>query len=218
VDTAEETGPPVALLPNNEVAFRAGTGSDQTIAIASVGKGRIIRRLHGVKGEYVTSLADSADGKTLFYVTSRNVWAIPAADGTPRKICSGDGIAVDPNGQDILVNLSENAGVRLDRVPISGGPGQQIQVQADLPIGPFPLGGNGVRKDGKILVEVLPKDSWFASLAVLDPATGKLTRVPLNYTGDLFLSAWGSDGRILAMGSPLKAHLWRFRPIRRGSD
>ncbi len=48
----------------------------------------------------------------------------------------------------------------------------------------------------------------------LDPATGKLTRVPTNYTGDLFLSAWASDGRILAMGHPMRAHLCRFRPIR----
>ena len=214
VDTAEETGPPAALLPNNEVAFMAGTGSDQTIVIASAREGRIIRRLQGVKGEYVTRLAASADGKTLFYTTSGNVWAIPAADGTPRKICAGDGVAVDPNGKDLIVNLNEKAGVRLVRVPISGGPGQDIRVQGDLPIDDVPLGGNGVRKDGKILVGVFPRDSWFFSLAILDPATGKLTRVPLNYTGDLYLSAWGSDGRILAMGRPMRAHLWRFRPMR----
>jgi hypothetical protein len=214
LDTPEETGPPAALLPNNEVAFRAGTGSDQTIVIASAGQGRIIRRLRGVKGENVTRLAASADGKMLFYTTSGNVWAIPAADGTPRKIYAGDGVAVDPNGRDVIVNLNENAGIRLVRVPISGGSGQDIHVQADLLIGPFPLGGNGVRKDGKILVGVTPKDSWFLSLAVLDPATGKLTRIPLNYTGDLFLSAWGRDGRILATGEPVRAHLWRFRPMR----
>jgi hypothetical protein len=214
VDTSEETGPPAALLPNNEVAFRAGTGSDQTIVIASARQGRIIRRLQGLKGKYVTRLAASADGKTLFYTTSENVWAIPVSDGTPRKICAGDGVAIDPNGQDLIVNLNENAGVRLDRVPISGGPRQHIRVQADLLIGPFPLGGNGVRKDGKILVGVVPRDSWFLSLAILDPATGKLTRVPLNYTGDLLLSAWAGDGRILTMGQTIRAHLWRFRPIR----
>jgi hypothetical protein len=213
VDTAEETRPPAALLPNNEVAFVAGTGSDQTIAIASAREGRIIRRLRGVRGEDVTRLAASADGKTIFYTTAGNVWAIPAADGRPRKICTGDGVAVDPNGKDLIVNLNERAAIRLLRVPISGGPGQDIRVQGDLLIGEVPLGGNGVRKDGKILVGV-SRDSWFFSLATLDPATGKLTRVPLNYTGDLYLSSWASDGRILAMGALMRARLWRFRPMR----
>jgi hypothetical protein len=214
VDTAEETGPLATLLPNNEVAFMAGTGSDQTIVIASVSQSRISRRLHGVNGAYLTGLAASADGRTLFYTTSKNVWAIPAADGPPRKICAGDGFAVDPNGQDLIVNLNEQAGVHLVRVPISGGPGHDIRVQNDPPIGPIPLGGNGVRKDGKILVGVAPRDSWFFTLAILDPATGKLTRVPVNYTGDLFPSAWGSDGRILATGALMRAQLWRFRPMR----
>jgi hypothetical protein len=220
VDIAEETGPPAALLPNNEVAFMAGTGSDQTIVIASARDGRAIRRLQGMKGEHVTRLVASADGKTLYCTTSKysagggNVWAIPAADGTPHKICAGDGVAVDPGGRDLIVNLIEKTGIRLVRVPISGGPGQDIHVQGDLLISDVPLGGNGVRKDGKILVGVISRDSWFFSLAILDPATGKLTRVPLNYTGDLYLSAWGSDGRILAMGRPVRAHLWRFRPMR----
>ena len=213
VDTLEETRPPATLLPNNEVAFVAGTGSDQTIALASAREGRIIRRHQGVKGEDVTRLAASADGKTLFYATAGNVWAIPAADGMPRKISIGDGVAVDPNGKDLIVNLNERAAIRLVRVPISGGPGQDIPVQGDLLIGEVPLGGNGVRKDGKILVGV-SRDSWFFSLAILDPATGKLTRVPVNYTGDLYLSAWASDGRVLATGALMRARLWRFRPMR----
>jgi len=214
VDTPEETGPPAALRPNNEVAFMAGTGSDQTIVIASARDGRITRRLQGVKGEHVTGLAASIDGKTLYYTASGNVWAIPASDGTPCKICAGDGVAVDPNGRDLIVNLIGNTGMRLVRVPIPGGPEQDIHVQGDLPIDPVPLGGNGVHKDGRILVGVQPRDSWFFSLTILDPATGKLTRVPLNYIGDLWLSAWGGDGRILAMGEPMRAHVWRFRPMR----
>ena len=212
VDTAEETGPVAVLLPNNEVALVAGTGSDETIVIASAREGRIIRRLQGTKGEHVTRLAASADGKTLFYVTSGSIWAIPASDGTPRRICPGDGVAADPNGEDLVVNLNEKAGVRLVRVPLSDGTGQDIRVQSDVAIDPLPIGGYGVRKDGKILVGVVPRDSWFFSLAVLDGANGSLTRVPLNYTGDILLSGWASDGRILAMGELMRAHVWRFRP------
>ena len=64
------------------------------------------------------------------------------------------------------------------------------------------------------LVGVQPKGSWFFSLAVLDPATGKLDAIPLGYVGDLMLSGWASDGRILAFGEPMRARLWRFRPVR----
>jgi hypothetical protein len=116
----------------------AGTGSDQTIVIASARDGRAIRRLQGMKGEYVTRLAASADGKTLYCTTSKysagggNVWAIPAADGTPRKICAGDGVAVDPSGRDLIVNLIEKTGIRLVRVPISGF-GKDIHVQGVMP-------------------------------------------------------------------------------------
>jgi hypothetical protein len=214
VDTAEETGPLAALLPNDEAAFIARTGSGETIAIASAREGRIIRRLQGMKGQHVTRLSASTDGKTLFYTTSRNVWAIPVSDGTPRRICAGEGFTVDPNGQDLIVYLEERTGVRLVRVPVSGGLGHDIRVQSDLPINPLPFGEKAVRKDGKILVGVIPRDSWFFSLTILDPSTGKLTRVPLNYTGDLDFSAWGNDGRILAIGHPMRAQLWRFRPIR----
>jgi hypothetical protein len=216
VDTTEETGPLAALLPNSEVAFIAGTGSDQTIAIASAreGEGRIIRRLQGAKGQQPTALAASADGKTVYYVVSRSVWAIPAVDGTPQKICTGDGIAVDPNGQDLIVNLNERTGVRLFRVPLSGGPEREIRVQSDLQISPLPIGGNGVRKDGKILVGIFPRGTWFFSLTILDPVTSALTKIPLDYTGDLFLSGWAADGRILATSELMRARIWRFRPIR----
>jgi len=216
VDTAEQTGPPAVLLSTSEVAFIAGTGSDQTVVIASARDGRIVRRLQGVKGKDVTSLAASADGETVYYTTSGDVWAIPAADGTPRKICTGDGVAVDPNGRDLVVSVNEKTGVRLTRVPLSGGPGHDIRVQSDRPISLLPVAPRvtAVRKDGKILVPVLGVESWFIGLAILDPVTGKFTRVPLNYTGDLLTAVWANDGRILAFGQPIRAHIWRFRPMR----
>jgi hypothetical protein len=194
-------------------AFIAGTGSDQTIAIASADDGRIVRRLQGCKGKYVTSLAASPDGKDLYYATEGSIWAIPAADGTPRKVSAGDGVAVDPNGKEVIINLLDTGGARLVRIPLSGSPEQIINVQDGIRIDPLPLGGNGLRKDGKLLIGVSPRDSWFFSPAVLDVASGELTRIPLNYTGDILLSGWASDGPILAYGEPMRAHIWRFRPM-----
>jgi eukaryotic-like serine/threonine-protein kinase len=213
VDSAEDMRLPAALLPNNQVAFIAGMGSDQTIAIASAEDSRIIRHFQGVKGVSVSSLAASPDGGTLYYTGGGDLWAIPAADGTPRKICAGDVIAVDPNGRQLIVGLQEKGGTRLVRVPLSGGMGQEIQVQGDLPIAPYALGGNSVGKDGKLLIGVSPKDSWFFGAGVLDLATDKLTSIPLNYTGDIVVSGWTSDGQILAFGLPMRAHIWRFRPM-----
>ena len=56
----------------------------------------------GPREKTVISLATSLDGKTLYYTTDGNVWSIPADDGTPNKICAGDGVAVDLNGKDLL--------------------------------------------------------------------------------------------------------------------
>jgi len=213
VETAEETGPLAALLPNNQVALVAGTGSDETIVIASVREGRIIRRLQGVKGEHLTRLTASADGKTLFYTAAGSVWAVPSTDGKPRKIHTGDRVAVDPNGEYLIVNLDEPTGERLVRVPLSGGEARDVRVQSDIPLSLLPVGGKGIRKDGRILVGIYPRDYWFFSLAVLDGSDGSLTRIPLNYSGDIFLSGWASDGRVLATAQTLSARVWRFRPI-----
>ena len=77
----------------------------------------------------------------------------------------------------------------------------------------LPISGSAVRPDGKVLLGVQTRDSWFYSLAVLDPGSEKITKVPLNYTGDLLLSGWTSDGRILAFAEPMRARIWRFRPL-----
>src|SRR5438876_4622983 len=134
VDTAEETHLPAVLLPDNQAALIAGTGSDQSIVIASAGEGRIIRRLSGSKGASVGSLAAAPDGRTLYYTAEGTLWAIPADDGTPRKISAGDGVAVDPNGKGLIVNLVEKTGVRLVRAPLAGGTEQCGTVQRDLRI------------------------------------------------------------------------------------
>ena len=109
-------------MGEGEVAFLLGPRSGAVVAVASIADGRIVRRLKGVEGSEVGDLAASPDGKTLYYVASRSVWAIPATDGQPRRIGPGDGVAADPNGNDLIVQIFEKEGVRLVSVPISGGP------------------------------------------------------------------------------------------------
>jgi hypothetical protein len=212
-DTKEENQLPATLLPGDQVAFVAGTGSEQTIVVASAADGRISRRLQGCKGIYVTRLAASRDGRTLYYSAQGSIWAIPAADGKPHKIAPGDGVTVDPNGKDLIISSLEKSGESLFRVPLSGGPPQQIHIQGSVVLNPLALGEHSLSKDGKLVIGVTSPDSWFFSAAVLDPATGRVQRIPLNFTGDILQSGWANDGRVLSLAEPMQAHIWRFRPV-----
>jgi eukaryotic-like serine/threonine-protein kinase len=211
-DTREENRLPATLLPGNQVAFVAGTGSGQTIVIASAADGRISRRLQGCKGIYVNRLAASRDGRTLYYSAKESIWAIPATDGKPHKIAPGDGVVVDPNGKDLIISSLEKSGESLFRVPLSGGPPLQIHIQGNVTLNPLALGEHSLSKDGKLVVGVTSPDSWFFSAAVLDLATGRGQRIPLNFTGDILQSRWTNDGHILALAEPMQAHIWRFQP------
>jgi eukaryotic-like serine/threonine-protein kinase len=211
LETREDTAAPMARVTSDELALMVG--SPPALAIASVNQGRIIRRFEATEGKGIAALGTSPDGESLYYVSSGTVWSIPSKGGNPRKICGGDGIAVDPNGRDLIVNLNEEEHVRLVRVPLSGGPQQEIRVRGDVPLIPNPVGPSAVNKDGKAVVGIAPLDSWFFRPAVLDLATGELRRIPLDYAGDIAIPGWGSDGRILATATPMRAHIWRFRPL-----
>ncbi len=83
----------------------------------------------------------------------------------------------------------------------------------DWSLAPVPIGQSAVAKNGKILIPVSPRDSWFYRLAILDPASGRVTGIPITYTGDTINGDWAGDGRILAVGLPLKGHIWRFTKV-----
>lgn len=211
LDTNEETSGPATSLGNGEVAFVLGSGAESVIALASTTEGRVIRRLQGTMGRRITGLAASPDGKTIYYVSDGSVWVVSASDGTPRRIAVGNKVSADPNGRDLIVTLNERSGARLVRVPVSKGTPQEIPVEKSLLLAPVALGSHAVAKDGKILIPISPPDSWFYRLVILDPATGHAMKVPVSYTGDTIVGNWTSDGRITAIGLPLRSHVWRFR-------
>ncbi len=72
----------------------------------------------GVAGEDLTALAASPDGKTLYYVQSRQVYEVPAdGSGPSRKLGPGDGVAAYPVTGELLIRRFEKAGIRLFRLP-----------------------------------------------------------------------------------------------------
>ncbi len=213
-DTREETSPPAVLVGNDRVALVLGSGPEKTLALVSVSDGRIVRRLAGTKGAAIDALSASPDGKTLYYSSGGTIWSIPCGDGTPLKVHAGDGVAVDPSGKSLVISLNERARVRLIRYPLPDGPELAIPLKGDMGIAPTGLGTNAIRKDGKILLSIVPVGSWFFQLGVLDSATGNVTRIPVNFRGDIHLCGWSRDGNVLCSGLFFEAHLWRFRPVK----
>jgi predicted Ser/Thr protein kinase len=213
VETQADTTTPAALIGQTQVAFIMGSGPNQTIAIASSSDGRLVRRLNGPKGSDITSMATFADGKTIFYTASGSVWAIPASDGQPQRLGSGDSVTADPGQNELIVRLDEREGVRLVRMPLNGGPQRPVRVEEGVrPVsGGDALGPTAVGIDGKVLLQVAAGPSWFWPAGVLDPRTGKVQILRIGYPADMPAPGWTPDGKIVAVALPLRSSLWRFR-------
>lgn len=212
IATKEETSGPACLLGKDKVAFLLGAQGKQVVSVASIADGRIVQRLTNVQGSEVTHLVASNDGSTLYYVARRTVWAIPATDGQPQRIGPGDSVVADPDGKDLIVQLREKDGVRLVRVPVSGGAEEPIPMQSPLRLSPTNIGSGAVGKDGLALLSIAAPDNWFYGAAILNLRNGRFERVPLNFAGDILEMSWQGDGRIISEGWPTKSRLWRFTP------
>ena len=214
VDTQEETAVPVAMVGQQAVAFLIGSGPDRAIAIASLPDGRIVRRLKGATG-VVDSLASSPLGETLYFVSSGAVWELPTSDGAPRKIRAGDGVVVDPRNGDLIVKLNGPGRIRLLRLPTAGGPEREIPFRTrEIGLTPVPLSPNAVGQDGRMVLQVFTLDSWFYGVAMLDPESGEVERIPAQYAGDIAVPGWADRGQIVSIGIPLRASVWRFQQVR----
>ncbi len=207
VTTSEETGWPMTAAGPGEVAFMLGR-ERQTIALAALSNGRITRQIPFDKGQ-VGALASSPDGKTLYVAAAGTIWAVPLTGEAPRKIRTGEGVTVDAGTQSLVVQVLESPNTRLIRIPLGGGPEQEIA-------GTFHL-GNGIDpdsiRDGK-LVSPIGSPYWYSPPGILDLATGESTRIPLDYTGDFHHMAWTPDGKIIGVAAGWRASLWKFnRPV-----
>jgi hypothetical protein len=216
IATKEETSAPACRAGEGEVAFLLGPPDRAVVAVASIADGRIVRRFESIPASQISELAASPDGKTLYYAASGTIWAISASGGQPHRIAPGNAVAAHPNGRDLIVEVIEKEGVRLSRVPVSGGPEQPIPIQSALRLAPGLMGSNAIGKDGRLVLSVAKPDAWFYGAGILDPRSGKLAGIALSFTGDLLAPGWLDDGRILSSGWPLRATLWRFRPAASG--
>ena len=169
VDTDEETRGPVTFAGPGQVAFVLGRPPQQSIAVTSIKDSRLIRRISITAADSIQSLTASSDGNTLFYANAGSIWSIPSTGGDPRNLGPGDSVAFDSAHQSLIVEYPEKDGGQLERMPVTGGPAQTIPtMNGELRMTGL-LGPNAVRADGRIVVTVTSRDSWFFGNAVVNP-------------------------------------------------
>jgi tRNA A-37 threonylcarbamoyl transferase component Bud32 len=209
LDTADQTQPPVALGGPDQVVLTLRSPAGLEIGVASASARRLLRRVR-IPEESIQSVALSADGKEAYYAAAGNIFAVSFDGGKPRLVCPGDSLAMYPGGEAMLVQLVDKDGTRLERVSLKGGP--TVKVPVRLAVSGEPLAPNAVGPDGRIALSLAAPDSWFYPPGVLDPATGVVTRIPVQQTADYFVVGWGGDGRLVAMAMEARCAIWRFLP------
>jgi hypothetical protein len=202
---------PIASLGSEQALLRLTDSSGTALVAANASTGSITMRQAGLDYE---SFAGSPDGKTIFFADSGAIWSMPAAGGQRRRLAEGSAVATDPGGHYVVSQVVGSDGVRLLHVPLDGGPPHQITVHGDTPVSLNPLAPNAVAADGRIVVEVVSKASWFWPAAILDPVTGKLSIVPPGLSYDMYLGGWDTEGHVVTTALGLESALWRFRPVK----
>jgi serine/threonine protein kinase/WD40 repeat protein len=213
VTTNEETAPPVTRVGEGELAFLIGPEPRRTIAVASLAKGRITRRIPFDRGR-IASLAASPDGKTIYSAAGGSIWAIPAS-GEPRRICAGDSAAADPGGRSLIVQILEAPRARLLHVPLDGGASREIALNGPFRLTFDPLNSAEISADGRLLVPLASLDSWFFVPGMIDLSTGRMARITTDQFGDYHSLAWSTDGQVVAGTNEMRSAIWKFAPEKR---
>jgi hypothetical protein len=215
LDSAEQATPPATLVGENLVAFLSGSvGQPSVITLATLPEGRIVRRLEETRGIMPQSLVASPDGRTLYYVNAGTLFSVPVEGGKPTSMRPANGVAVDARepGAALIVQVNAADGVKLLRVPFDGGSELSILFASTLRLSPIPIAGSAVGPDGRIAVTVTSPDTMFRGVALLDPVTAVLERLPVVFDGDLQYPAWNRDGSLRAVGVSIRSSLWKFQP------
>jgi len=209
----ESTYPLTSVGTNQQVVLRVGPESQRRLAVASLGDGRILRRLK-VDAEYIDSVAATPDGMVLFFVSRGAVWSVRTdRDAQPSRIAEGTSVCLDPAGRFLYISQTSKDPVAIQRMPVAGGPLEAIPVPPDIHLTPDNLSPTAVDSQGRILVETASaNNSWYWGTAILDPARNSGTQVKVMYEGDTWNPGWTPDGRILAVGARFNSTIWRFSP------
>src|SRR5439155_9505432 len=98
-ESRPDSGAPFARLGPSQVLFTVREGSRFVLASASLaGRGvRIIEQVSWAPGGGALAVAGAPDGESIYYALEGSVYSMPAAEGSPQKLCNGNSVAVDPH-------------------------------------------------------------------------------------------------------------------------
>jgi hypothetical protein len=211
VNTTEETAAPMTVAGPNGIAFAIGPFPHDTIAIAETSSGRMSNRISPGKGA-ITSLAAAADGKRIFFAAGGTIWSVPSGGGDVRKIAAGEDVIGDPSRPGLVIVRKESLRTTLWRTTLEGGAEQQIPMDNAAPLLDLFVSPGTIHPDGRMLISLTPPDSWFNPPALLDVASGRVTRLLNNGLNDYHSLAWMPDGQIVATEQGMRATIWKFMP------
>lgn len=212
IESNEECGMPAALAGDGYVAVLTDRKPVQ-IAIVSIADGRIVRRVL-VKAEHISSLASSPDGKTFYYSSAGFIWSMPAAGGEPQKLAPGDSVSAGANGRDLIVSLQDKDAIRLARLSLGGGDPQPITLPADIRIPGTRLASSMAGPGGRLVLNTASAGEWAWRISMIDPSTGRINPIRVNFDGEALTPLWTRDGNLIAMGTSLGFNIWRFHAAR----
>src|SRR5262249_7931654 len=153
-------------------------------------------------------LAVSPDGSTLYVAAGGTVWLVPVAGGEPKKIRAGNSALIDPAGQRLFVQVIETSRTRLFEVPLGGGAEREITLNGSFFLADDNLRAGALGRDGRLLVELVSPDSYFFPPGIVDLATGRVTRIPTDRSGDHHFISWDTDGQVIAMANDVRSGIW----------
>lgn len=211
-ESSEEFGMPAALAGDGYVAVLTDRKPAE-IAIVSIADGRIVRRV-SVKAERISSLASSPDGQTFYYSSAGFIWSMPAVGGEPRKLAAGDSVSAGANGRELIVSLQDKDAIRLARLPVGGGDPQPVALPADTRIPGTRLASSIGGPGGALVLNTASPAEWAWRISMIDPSTGKVNPIRLNFDGEALTPMWTRDGNLIAMGTSLGFNIWRFHAAR----
>lgn len=218
VNTIEETAAPLAACGSRELAFMIGPEPHETIAFADPASGRVVRTISPGKGP-VDSISCSPDGKTVYFAARGIIWGISSSGLSPgsdaKKIRAGDGVVADPSGRRLIVQTRLSPKNQWFSVPLDGGPEHEILADISSSVAPLALSPNALNADGRLLMPLVPRDSWFNPAGMIDTGTGRITRIPSDNLSDYQSVGWTPDGQVMALKIGLRATLWKFQPVSR---
>jgi serine/threonine protein kinase len=214
-----ETRPPVTVVGEDRLAFVDVHDGNAEVVLAAINENfNYLLRFprSSIPTEGLTSLAASPDGKTIYFVRAKGIYSVPAGDNRarPARLADGDGVAVHPNGKELVIQRFDKQGARLFRLDPGKPPSKlvPIEIRGELRLAPDPIGSRAIAPDGRMVVAASAGTTWYWWTALLEGNRGELQQIKVDFDGDIYPANWDRKGNILALGYTTRSDIWRFTP------